>query len=366
VANLSPDSLKPVDSKQSDDEPVIKAVLPETQHWVLLALARGMAFFLGVYAGLSLLAVLISQTYNANSWWIDLGPLPHWLTAPLEAGLAVGLVSFSLRPSRHWLWRFVLISLLLIFAVAALVNSLTVWSLARAGRIHLGFPLPFSFLVMLIIVFLLIVIAFVRLPEPDQPPRKWFVKTTATAALATLSCGLGFPVGQVVCFGLTDYRAPVDAAVVLGAKVYPSGHLSRSLRDRVDAAILLYQQGLAPVLIMSGGTGWEGVNEAEAMKQYAIEKGVPEEAILIDRYGNNTALTVEHTIALAEQNGYQKIAAVSTFYHLARIKMLYLQQGTNVSTVPARLRLDTIDTFRGALREIPAWWFYWFQTIFNY
>ena len=168
------------------------------------------------------------------------------------------------------------------------------------------------------------------------------------------------------CFGTTQYEknlGEIDAAVVLGAQVYPDGTPSPVLQDRLDTAIWLYEQGLAPVLVMSGGIDVDDVSEARAMRDYAVECGVPIYDIIIDEYGSNTQSTASNTVDTLRAAGLRKVAAVSNFYHLARIKMLYLSEGMDVVTVPAVTTKSGPDATFNVLREIPGWWYYWLQNL---
>jgi len=62
-------------------------------------------------------------------------------------------------------------------------------------------------------------------------------------AIAFVLCAVIFPVAQMICFGLTDYRRPADAIVVFGAGISPDGTPSLALCDRVRTGCLLYKQG---------------------------------------------------------------------------------------------------------------------------
>lgn len=78
-----------------------------------------------------------------------------------------------------------------------------------------------------------------------------------------------------------------SVALVFGARVYSNGRLSAMLGDRVRAAVDLYQSGKVEVLVMSG-TRDGAYNEPDAMRQFAISMGVPEEAIVVDYAGFRT------------------------------------------------------------------------------
>jgi uncharacterized SAM-binding protein YcdF (DUF218 family) len=339
-----------------------------------IAFSRGVALFLGLYVALSLVALARGVTHNLNAWWINLSFLPSVLSACLQAVFAVTLLAMAFHvPRSRWLRR-AQTAILVLFALFALANSIEVWLLAASGAIVLGFPLPFSFFMSA--VFTVLAVALAR----SRPSRagldggakqrlqagqgKTRLKAVLCMALSLVISGACFPLLQVVCFGLTDYRERVDCIVVLGAQVMDDGRLTKSLQNRVDAAIQYYKDGRAPVLIMSGGTGINDVNESEAMAAYAIGHGVAAEDIYIDRNGVNTEHTAENTVSLAQELGFRRIGATSSFYHMARIKMLFLLNGHDVYTMPAPFNINDGSQYLTALREVPGWWYYWFAGVF--
>ncbi len=105
----------------------------------------------------------------------------------------------------------------------------------------------------------------------------------------------------------TEEIPPKETALVLGAAAYPS-RLSDMLEDRVDTAIELYEKGKVNTLVMSGGP-----DEAPAMKEYAVEKGVPGQDIQEDPKGLNTLASIQN---LEDKNA--SIVIVSQKYHLPR------------------------------------------------
>jgi SanA protein len=98
-----------------------------------------------------------------------------------------------------------------------------------------------------------------------------------------------------------------DIGLVLGAAAYPSG-LSDILKDRMDTAIEVYEAGKVSTLIMSGAP-----NETTAMKNYALDNGVPETAIAEDPAGLNTMASIENASSLN-----RSMIIVTQKYHLPR------------------------------------------------
>jgi vancomycin permeability regulator SanA len=347
-----------------------------------------LAFFIAGFCALNLLSYLFGNYANQNAWWIDFWPLPSICSAILQFLCPVVLFAFVFAP-RLSPWRRVITSTICaIFMLLSLYNGIMFYVLLAQEQFTSRFPLPFSFLVCAL--FLCILVASLRskprdakergaddvrsdgvqalwpewsqLPQPSrrsQPLRA--LATVAGITTTVLVTALAFPLAQTLCFGMTDYRQPVDATVVLGAQVMPNGSLSHALENRVMTAIDLYNEGLTPMLIMSGGTDVEGNNEALAMRDYAIAHGVPASAVLVDTGGMTTEATAHNTAQICKREGFTKVCAVSTFYHLPRIKQLFLVQGIDVYTVPAQSYRSDGSEPMTTLREIPGWWLYWFK-----
>jgi SanA protein len=77
-------------------------------------------------------------------------------------------------------------------------------------------------------------------------------------------------------------------AIVFGALVHADGRLSAMLADRVATGAALYHAGKVDVLLMTGDNRVITYNEPEAMRQYALSLGVPDDAIVLDYAGRRT------------------------------------------------------------------------------
>lgn len=159
---------------------------------------------------------------------------------------------------------------------------------------------------------------------------------------------------------VTNYARPADAIVVFGAAVWADGRPSDALADRTHTAIRLYQRGLAPVLVFSGGHGpGAPISEPEAMRRMAAAAGVPADAIVLDEAGLNTAATVANTAAMAQMRGWRAVMMVSHDYHCARIKLASARQGLVAYTVPAVEPQVLAKKVWFVARELVAWAWYW-------
>jgi uncharacterized SAM-binding protein YcdF (DUF218 family) len=121
----------------------------------------------------------------------------------------------------------------------------------------------------------------------------------------------------------------VDAIVVLGRGILPDGTLPAAARARVGKASELYQAKTAPRIIMSGR--WTFLEppqwprtEAAAMKELAIEQGVPAEAVLVEDQSVDTLGNAYFTKQkFLEPNGWRKLNVVSSPEHMPRVKLIF-------------------------------------------
>lgn len=326
------------------------------------ACARGSTLFIALFTLLNLADALLGHSIDQNIWWIDLSFLPVPVAIALQGTEVFLFLWFTLSPRSGLPRRIATTGICIVLALCALQNAYVFFELVSLGSIRVSFPLPFSFFIVLVFAFLAIAV-FLNPRDVRPAPKSLFqhIRSGIGVLLAVCAIGFLFPVAQMICFGSTDYRRPVDAVVILGAKVQPDGTLSATLEERVLTGVELYKEGLTDVIIMSGGTGDEGVSEAVAMKEYAVKQGIPASAILTDEFGVSTDATVENTMDIFTAKGHTSVAVVSTFYHLPRVKMAYLMQGIDVYTVPAQSYREVPNIELSMLREIPGWWVYWFR-----
>lgn len=141
-----------------------------------------------------------------------------------------------------------------------------------------------------------------------------------------------------------------DAVIVLGAGVR-NNRPSPLLTERLDTGIRLYRAGLADTLILSGDSeDAANYDEVSVMVAYAVENGVPEEAILRDDLGLNTHRTVYRAKTLFR---VEKYLLVSQNYHLERAMFLSGHFGSHAVGVSCD-KTRFYGQFYRDLREIPA------------
>ncbi len=287
---------------------------------------RAIALCLGAYT-------LLSLPGHENLWWIDTRPLPQWLLA------IPGVVLCVHGALGRWRKAFTFTAACLM--VVAIVNVLHFYAL-YAQRLDAGVPVPFSAVVLALLVLML------AAPETRRP------RLAAIAVAIALAAGL--PLCQVFFYGYTRHARRADVIVVFGARCYADGTPSQSLVDRVRTATRLYHADLAPRLLLSGGPGDGAVHETEAMRDLALADGVPADAITLDRDGLSTWATVGNT-------GPGRVLAVSHFYHLPRIQLAYRSSGRRAFTVPADETYTVRQTPYLVLREVAGFWWYYLRSL---
>jgi uncharacterized SAM-binding protein YcdF (DUF218 family) len=138
---------------------------------------------------------------------------------------------------------------------------------------------------------------------------------------------LAFAVWRIGDVGSHDNARQVDAIVVLGAAQY-DGRPSPILQARLDHAILLYERGYAPYLVVTGGKlQGDRFTEAATGRAYAIAHGVPETAILAETTGGSTLESMRNVRALFEAHGLHTALFVSDRTHMLRVLRLAADQG---------------------------------------
>jgi vancomycin permeability regulator SanA len=340
--------------------PALAAAPPaeKRRHWLVAAIARGFALFVGAFTLVNIVG-LWRQGADFNIWWVAVPGAGRATAVVLYALVGAALVGYAVAPRMHPWRRWPTVGLILGFAAVTAWNGVDFYLVWRDGEIRPGVPFPLSFVVCAVLVF----VGWTALRSP-APGRRRLVAAGVLCAVAA-ACILLFPVAQVFFFGKTDYRRPADVVVVFGAQVHQDGRASTSLRDRMDTGVQLYKDGAVRRIIVSGGVGDSGYNEALVMRDMAVEAGVPEDAIVIDSNGVSTNATVADTVPFFGEDGWRRILAVSQYYHLPRIKLAYQRAGWDVLTVPAGTSTPIPQTPRFVVREIPAFWAYYFRAVFS-
>ncbi len=126
--------------------------------------------------------------------------------------------------------------------------------------------------------------------------------------------------------------APQPVAIVFGAGLYRDGSPTPVLRDRLATAAELYALGKVEKLLFSGDNRTVYYNEPEAMRRYALQLGVPAEAIVLDYAGLRTYDTCYRARHIFQ---VESAILVTQRFHLPRALYLCSRLGIRAEGVPA-------------------------------
>jgi uncharacterized SAM-binding protein YcdF (DUF218 family) len=169
-----------------------------------------------------------------------------------------------------------------------------------------------------------------------QASRRWLRLTAGgllVLAVAAAGCWVLWVYGEIEHYAKTDEARPADAIAVFGAAEY-DGKPSPVLRARLAQGLLLYQQGLAPLIVTLGGSGDPQHSEGGVGQDFLIAQGVPESRIIAETQSRTTAQSAQRLAAIAAENHIHSILAVSDGTHLFRIHQLCESYGLTVYTSP--------------------------------
>lgn len=151
-----------------------------------------------------------------------------------------------------------------------------------------------------------------------------------------------------------------EIALVLGNTVYPNGTPSPRLQARLDETVLLYHKHYFPKIIVSGGIGQEGQDEAKVMKHYLVKHGVPPHSILVDSQGNTTYDSAKTTVAFMRVMGIKKVLVISQYFHLPRTWIILKRLGVSDVSGASPFFVESRDLY-SIFRETAACVLYLFK-----
>jgi uncharacterized SAM-binding protein YcdF (DUF218 family) len=160
---------------------------------------------------------------------------------------------------------------------------------------------------------------------------------------------------RITTQGERDERRPVDAIVVLGAAQF-NGRPSDVFEARLQHAVTLWKEGLAPFLIVTGGKVPEDrTTEAAVARAWAIRQGVPEGAILDEDQGRTTLGSLEAVARIFRDHRLRSGLFVSDETHMLRVLRMASDLGLEAWGSPTRTSpsdLDPVRRQRSILHEL--------------
>jgi uncharacterized SAM-binding protein YcdF (DUF218 family) len=158
----------------------------------------------------------------------------------------------------------------------------------------------------------------------------WLLALVVAAAVVWLAA---------ICLGIVREASrqeinSADAIVVFGAAEY-SGRPSPVFRARLDHAFDLFQQGIAPVVITTGGAAADpSYSEGGVGHDYLMHRGIPDSSLIAETQGSDTAQSAERIGVIMRANHMHNCVAVSDAYHVFRIRKLLEHEGIQVYISP--------------------------------
>jgi uncharacterized SAM-binding protein YcdF (DUF218 family) len=158
-----------------------------------------------------------------------------------------------------------------------------------------------------------------------------------------------------------DSRPRSDAIVVLGSAQY-NGVPSSIFEARLEHALALYDDGVAPVVVTVGGkkTG-DQFTEAEAGRDYLAQAGIPSDALLAVNGGVDTLESMRLVAAAFRERGWSSAVLVTDPWHAMRAERMAEDSGIDAASSPTRQgpAVQTRTTqFKYILRETAAYLLY--------
>jgi uncharacterized SAM-binding protein YcdF (DUF218 family) len=196
-----------------------------------------------------------------------------------------------------------------------------------------------------------------RPPASDAVIARDIVRLAVAAVIGT-AVVVGYTTFRIWQQGGRDEKRPADAIVVLGAAEY-NGTPSPVFRSRLDHAVDLYRTGVAPWLVVTGGrAAGDRTTEAAVARAYALAKGIPASAILVEDHGRATLESLQSVGQLLQARGLHSAVFVSDRSHMLRVMRIANDQGltsygsptsTSPADADARSRFDATVHELGAL-----------------
>lgn len=170
--------------------------------------------------------------------------------------------------------------------------------------------------------------------HPQPRARSHWLLWLCALALAAVAFYLGS-----ICFGIVKESSrqeihSADAIVVFGAAEY-YGRPSPVYRARLDHAFDLFQRGVAPVVITTGGAAADpSFSEGGVGHDYLMHRGIPDANLIAETQASDTAQSAQRIAVIFGENHMHSCIAVSDAYHVFRIRKLLEHEGVQVYVAP--------------------------------
>ena len=129
----------------------------------------------------------------------------------------------------------------------------------------------------------------------------------------------------------------LEVLAVLGCRLAGGCKVRGALLRRLERSLVEHATSKVSLVIVSGGTEWEGVAEASAMSDWLLARGVPELAILRESRSANTFENARYVVACLKERGLlgERLGLVTCDWHMPRALRAFAHHGVNASPLPA-------------------------------
>ncbi len=190
-----------------------------------------------------------------------------------------------------------------------------------------------------------------------RPRRRWTrgIAIALVAIFGFLALYIGVTFVQVWMASRHDGATKSDAIVVLGAAQY-DGRPSPVLTARLDHALELWQEGLAPLIVVTGGKRpGDRFTEATASANYLLDHGVPDAQILREVQGTSSWESLAAAARILRERGLDEVILVSDPYHALRIGGIADELGLTAHVSPTTTSpISGTASFRHMVKETGA------------
>jgi uncharacterized SAM-binding protein YcdF (DUF218 family) len=195
----------------------------------------------------------------------------------------------------------------------------------------------------------------------DRRPSRHWIRRRVLLALLMLAAVLINISSGIVRESRNHDLHPAEAIVVFGAAQY-DGRPSPVFRARLDHGFDLFKQGLAPVVITTGGFAADPhFSEGGVGHDYLMHRGIPETSLIAETMGSDTSQSAQRVAVIMRANHLRTCIAVSDAYHVFRIRKLLEHESMQVETAPRPDSIPHSVWQRGIalLRESVSYLLWW-------
>ena len=194
-------------------------------------------------------------------------------------------------------------------------------------------------------------------PRPlDRRPRRWPGWIARIISALVLLFGAYFLITFVQVYRASNHDGAEasDAIIVLGAAQW-NGQPSPVLQERLDHALELYEDGIAPLIVLTGGKqDADTFTEATTGYNYLRERGVPDEALLKEVDGTSTWDSLRAARRFLSAREVDEVVLVTDDYHSYRVEAIAEEVGFDASVSPTDSLLSNTNKLGRLVRETAA------------